>query len=71
MAVCTGQRAAGNHELRIGCGGRAIAGVGLQRGNVMRYQETTKQLWNGDAWSWEGMGRVTVREVESSFPYCL
>lgn len=71
VAVCSGQRSAGNHELRTGCGGRAIVGVGLQRGNVMRHRVTTKQLWNGDTWSWKGIGRATVREVESSFPCCL
>lgn len=56
--VCTGQRAVGNHELRNGFGGRAIAGVELQGGIV---HEITKQLWSGATRSWEGMGRSTAK----------
>lgn len=34
MTVSTEQRAVGNHELRNGFGGRAIAGVDLKGGNI-------------------------------------
>jgi hypothetical protein len=71
VAVCTGQRAVGNHELRNGFGGRALQVLSCKEGMFMGCQETTKQLWNqlpGPGKEWAG---VQLREVESSFPCCL